>query len=168
MSAAGGAPAPFGGVIRFSGSETRPNRMKTPLLTTAGLLGTLALAAQSATGTWQTIDDKTGEARSLIEIYERDGKLYGKIAGILRDDAEERCSTCSGRRKDQPYLGMEIISGAEPDGELEWDDGKIYDPESDNTYGLVLWIEPEEPDVLYVRGKHWTGLYRTQTWQRAR
>ena len=53
---------------------------------------------------------------------------------------------------------------AEADGEKEWE-GKIYDPESDTEYRLVMWIE-EDPNVLYVRGKHWTGLYRTQTWKR--
>jgi len=63
-----------------------------------------------------------------------------------------------------PGLPLEIIIGAEPDGEKEWE-GKIYDPEGDTEYKLVMWIE-EDPNVLYVRGKHWTGLYRTQTWKR--
>ena len=140
--------------------------MKTLFLTLAASLCTLALTAQSAVGSWQTIDDETGKPRSVIEIYEKGGKLYGKIAKVLRPDAEETCTTCSGKRANQPYIGMEIITGAEPDGDKEWDDGKIYDPESDNSYNLVMWIE-DDPDVLYVRGKHWTGLYRTQTWRRA-
>ena len=29
-----------------------------------------------------------------------------------------------------------------------------------------MWLEEGEPNTLYVRGKHWTGLYRTQEWQR--
>ena len=124
------------------------------------------LLAQSPLGLWQTIDDKTNQPRTVVRIYEEDGKLYGKIEKVLRPGAAETCTTCSGERANQPYVGMVIISGAEPDGELEWDDGEIYDPEGDRTYGLVLWIEADEPDVLYVRGKHWTGLYRTQTWQR--
>ena len=142
--------------------------MRTTLLTTAALLTTLCLAAQSAVGTWKTIDEDSGEAKSHIEIYERGGKLYGKIAATLRPDAEETCTTCSGDRAGKPYVGMEIITAAEPDGELEWDDGEIYDPQADKTYGLVLWIEPETPDILHVRGKHWTGLYRTQQWQRVK
>ena len=135
------------------------------LLTTAALLSALALTAQTAVGTWVTVDDNTGKERSHIDIYERGGKLYGKVAATLDPEAETVCTTCSGARKDQPYIGMEIITGAEPDGPLEWE-GKIYDPEGDSTYKLVMWLEADAPNTLYVRGKHWTGLYRTQTWTR--
>ena len=128
------------------------------------LLTSLALNAQSAVGTWITVDDNSGEDRSHIEVYEKSGKLYGKIAKTLDPSAETHCETCTGDRANAPYIGMEIISAAEPDGEKEWE-GKIYDPEGDTTYKLVMWIE-EDPNVLYVRGKHWTGLYRTQTWKR--
>jgi len=128
------------------------------------LLATFSLTAQSAVGTWITVDDNSGEDRSHIEIYDRGGKLYGKIVATLDPEAEKTCTTCSGSRANQAFIGMEIISGAEPDGAKEWD-GKIYDPEGDSSYKLVMWLE-EDPDVLYVRGKHWTGLYRTQTWRR--
>lgn len=139
--------------------------MRLLLTTLAALLLSLAAAAQSAVDTWITVDDNSGQDRSHIEIYERGGKLYGKIVKALDPDAEPTCTTCSGTRANQPYIGMDIIEGAEPDGELEWT-GKIYDPEGDATYKLVMWIEPDQPDRLYVRGKHWTGLYRTQTWKR--
>jgi len=128
------------------------------------LSGTILLNAQSAIGTWITIDDESGAARSHIKIVEQDGKLYGTISKTLDDSPETHCKTCSGKHANAPYLGMEIISSAAPDGEKEWS-GKIYDPETDGTYKLVMWIE-DDADVLYVRGKHWTGLYRTQTWKR--
>jgi len=124
----------------------------------------VALTAQSAEGTWVTIDDNTGQPRSEIEVYDRGGKLYGKIVATLSPDAKETCTTCSGDRANKPYIGMEIISAAAPEGDKEWE-GKIYDPEGDSTYKLVMWLE-EDPNTLYVRGKHWTGLYRTQTWKR--
>ncbi len=134
------------------------------LLTLSGLLLATLLSAQSATGTWKTIDDETGEAKSHIEIYEKGGKLYGKIAKTLRANAPATCTTCTGARANKPYVGLEIITAAAPDGKKEWN-GKIYDPESDKTYTLVMWLE-DDPNVLYVRGKHWSGLYRTQTWKR--
>ena len=140
--------------------------MRTAPLTAAALLAAASLAAQGAVGTWRTVDDDTGEARSHVEIYERDGKLYGRIVATLRPDAEQTCSTCSGERAGQPFVGMEIITAAEPDGALEWDDGEIYDPEADKAYGLTLWLEGDDPNTLYVRGRHWTGLYRTQEWER--
>ena len=129
-------------------------------------LVTTVATAQSAVGTWKTVDDETGETKSLIEVYERGGKLYGKVKQTLRKGAPVNCTTCSGERAGKPYVGMEIITAAAPDGAKQWE-GKIYDPEGDSTYKLVMWLE-EDPDRLYVRGKHWTGLYRTQTWQRAK
>ncbi len=140
--------------------------MKVTLLTLCSLWFALGSYAQSAIGSWETIDENSGEVRSIIEIFERDGKLFGKIAKTMDASADPTCGTCSGKFKDQPYLGMEIMSDLEPGGEKEWEDGEVYDPESDKTYGLSIWIE-EDPNVLYVRGKHWTGLYRTQTWRRA-
>lgn len=134
-------------------------------LALSAFLATTVLCAQSAVGTWRTVDDETGEIKSHIEIYERGGKLYGKIAKTVPEDAPVTCETCSGGRAGKPFVGLEIITAAEPDGEAEWE-GKIYDPEGDSTYKLVMWIEGDDPDKLYVRGKHWTGLYRTQEWTR--
>ena len=134
-------------------------------LTVSALLATTALCAQTAVGTWKSVDDETGEAKSHIEIYERGGKLYGKIAKTLRANAPVTCETCSGDRKGKPFIGLEIITAAAPDGDAEWA-GKIYNPEDDTSYKLVMWIEGDNPDKLYVRGKHWTGLYRTQEWER--
>jgi hypothetical protein len=31
----------------------------------------------------ENIDDQTGEAKSIIEIYEKGGKVYGKVVDIL-------------------------------------------------------------------------------------
>ncbi len=138
-----------------------------PLLAGLSLmLSTTILCAQSAVGTWKTVDDETGEIKSHIEIYERQGKLNGKIVQTLRKNAPKNCETCTGARAGKPFVGMEIISDAAPDGAKTWE-GKIYDPEADTTYTLVMWLE-KDANVLYVRGKHWTGLYRTQTWSRVK
>ncbi|MFK8055737.1 MAG: hypothetical protein AB8F78_06415 [Saprospiraceae bacterium] len=41
---------------------------------------TITLSAQSAIGTWITVDDNSGEDRSQIEVYENGGKLFGKVS----------------------------------------------------------------------------------------
>ena len=48
--------------------------------------------AQTVFGKWKTIDDNTGEAKSIIEIYENSGKVYGKIVDIL--DPTKRNFNC--------------------------------------------------------------------------
>jgi uncharacterized protein (DUF2147 family) len=132
------------------------------------LLFTTFLSAQSTpVGTWKTIDDKTGEAKSYVEIYEKDGKFYGKISKLLRRPADTKCEKCPGSKKDKLLVGMNVIENLQF-SKNTWRNGTILDPETGNEYGCVIWFEPNQPDELKVRGKHWTGLYRTQTWYKVK
>lgn len=124
----------------------------------------LAQNTEAPTGMWQTLDDETGEAKSIVEIYEQDGKYFGRIAEILTDNKDAKCTKCKGKQKDQPIKGLVIIKNLEKDGD-EWNGGTILDPQKGSEYRLVSWFE-EDPNVLFIRGKHWSGLYRTQTWTR--
>lgn len=123
------------------------------------------LGQGSPMGTWKTVDDKTGEAKSHIEIYQDGGKYYGKITKLLRRSSDTVCEKCPGKRKDQKLVGMVIIQDLEQKDDY-WKDGKILDPESGKEYGCSIWFEDGNTEELQVRGKHWTGLYRTQTWYR--
>lgn len=125
----------------------------------------LGINAQSAIGLWESTNEETGKVESHIEVFERNGKLFGKIKETFTDRADKVCKTCSGDYKNKPYVGMEIITNLKADGKKEWNGGKIYDPKSDNSYKCIIWLE-DDPNTLYVRGKHWTGIYRTVTWSR--
>ncbi len=116
-------------------------------------------------GTWKTVDDETGEAKSFVEIFEKDGKFFGKITKILSANEDAVCDACKGNKKNKPIQGMMIIEDMKPDGQ-SFKGGKILDPESGNTYKCKIWVSENDPDVLNVRGIHWTGLYRTQSWNR--
>ncbi len=127
----------------------------------------LYVAAQTPLGTWKTIDDNSGEARSHVEIYEQNGKLFGKIAKLLLADPSTVCDACKGDKKDKPVLGLVIIEDMKANKDF-WKGGSILDPESGNNYGCSIWFDDGNTDILKVRGKHWTGLYRTQTWYRVK
>ena len=140
--------------------------MKTILSILGVFLFVLAGVAQnSPVGVWKTIDDATGEAKSHVEIYEEDGMIYGKVVKLLDADPDVLCENCPGDKKNQPVLGMVIIEKLKPHKNY-WKKGRIMDPENGNDYGCSIWIEDDKPNELKVRGKHWTGLYRTQTWFR--
>ncbi len=131
-------------------------------LTFTLLLFTVIGFSQSAIGLWKTVDDRTGDARSHIEIYEQDGLLFGKIKKLLDTDAKTLCDQCPGDKKNTPLMGLVIIENMKPYKDY-WKKGKILDPEDGSVYGCDLWLEDGN---LKVKGKHWTGLYRTQTWYR--
>lgn len=115
-------------------------------------------------GKWKTVDDETGEVKSVVEIFEKDGKAYGKIIKLNRkphQDQNPLCDECEGDKKDQPILGMTIITAMEYDAEDdEWENGEILDPSDGDIYSLKLWREGEK---LKVRG-YIAFFFRTQTW----
>jgi uncharacterized protein (DUF2147 family) len=123
--------------------------------------------SQSALGVWEAFDEATSEPRSHIEIYEKNGLLYGRIIKLLTDPADSKCHKCDGELKDKPVVGMLVIYGLTAiDG--KWKEGNILDPENGTYYGCTIWLEPGHSDLLKVKGIHWTGLSRTQTWHRVK
>ena len=126
-----------------------------------------SFAQMTPVGTWQTLDDKTKEVKSEVQITEASGVLSGKITKLLRKDAKQDvvCDECTDDRKGKPVLGMEIIRGVKKvDGKDIWEDGKVIDPENGKTYAAKL-TPIEGGKKLEMRGS--IGPFgRTQTWVR--
>lgn len=141
--------------------------MKALLIVGTFFFATGFIQAQSVLGVWKSIDDETGAVKSLVEIYEKEGKVFGKIIEILDEETEDPnpiCSNCKDDRKDQPILGMDILRNLEVDG-TEYVDGTICDPENGKVYDCKIWIDPANPNTLMVRG-YLYFIYRTQEWVR--
>jgi uncharacterized protein (DUF2147 family) len=118
------------------------------------------------TGTWKTIDDNTGEAKSHVELYEKNGQLMGKVVKLLKESPDRTCDKCPGTRKDQPVLNMIILENMQrKDG--YWQSGRILDPEKGKWYSCTMWLKDGDPDVLVVRG-YLGFFYRTQHWYRVK
>ena len=129
------------------------------------LIGTAGVFAQDVTGKWKTIDDETGDAKSIVEVYKKDGKVFGKVIEILNKDRQDvKCMDCPGADNGKPVKGLVIIKGLEKDGN-EYADGKILDPQSGKLYKCLM--ELESPNKLKVRGYvGFSLLGRTQYWTR--
>lgn len=124
-------------------------------------------APVSVIGKWKTIDDETGKAISVVEIYEKNGKIYGKVVDILNPkDKGKTCVNCSGEDKNKPLLGLVVIKGLTKEGD-EYTNGKILDPKHGKLY--KCYISCEGPDKLKVRGYIGVSLIgRTQYWHRVK
>ncbi|MCF8061566.1 MAG: DUF2147 domain-containing protein [Deltaproteobacteria bacterium] len=140
--------------------KSRIARTLSLLLLTVFLTGQ-AYAEDSPIGLWKTIDDDGKTPKSHVQIFERGGKLCGKVVKLLQSEPGKRCDQCPGEKKDQPIMGMEIMWDLEkqPDGN-EYADGKILDPDNGKVYRCKIW---REEDTLKVRG-YIAFLFRTQTW----
>jgi uncharacterized protein (DUF2147 family) len=123
--------------------------------------------AQSCTGLWITIDDATGYKKSIVELYKKDGVLYGKVVYIYKrgkDGPNSKCTECTGKLHNQPILGMLIAKQLKRNGS-EWEGGTILDPDNGKTYTCSLWLNENSHDKLNVRG-YIGPFYRTQEWIR--
>ena len=131
------------------------------------LLFTFVLSAQNSSplGLWKTIDDETKEAKSHMELYEKNGKVYVKITKLLLKPADTVCEKCKGEKANKPLIGMILIDGLVKSGE-QWKGASILDPVTGNYYDCTIWLSESNENELKVKGKHWTGLSRTQTWYR--
>jgi len=116
-------------------------------------------------GYWKTVDDGTGKAESVIEIFEKpDGKYYGRISKMLIKPVSDKCRD---DRKGAPLLGLEIIRALakEKNGQL-YGGGTITDPKNGKTYKCTV---TRDGDRLHVRGYVGFSLMgRTQTWRLAK
>ncbi len=122
--------------------------------------------SQSVFGHWKTIDDRTGNPKGIIKIYEKDGLMYGHVVKILEKGKEDsKCIKCEGDLKDKPVIGMEIITAAEQHEGGEWKGKRLFDPEQAMTFRCKIWLNPENSNELMVRG-YLAFIYRTQTWVR--
>jgi uncharacterized protein (DUF2147 family) len=136
------------------------------LMATASIV---AMAQNTPAGLWKTIDDDGKTEKSLVRITDAGGVISGKVEKIFDPaKANAKCEKCDGALKDQPVVGMTIITNVKQDQEETnlWDGGEIVDPNNGKSYKVRL--KPVEGGKkLEVRGYIGTPfLGRTQTWIR--
>ena len=128
-----------------------------------------AMAQNTPAGLWKTIDDDGKTEKSLVRITDAGGVITGKVEKIFDPaKANAKCEKCEGELKDQPVVGMAIITNVKQDPEETnlWNGGQIVDPNNGKSYKVRL--KPiEGGKKLEVRGYIGTPfLGRTQTWVR--
>lgn len=139
--------------------------MKKLIFTLVVLMLAVTVNAQSILGNWKTVDDETGETKSIVNLYEENGKVYGKVIKVLNKDKQDAvCVKCEGPKKDKLILGMVIIEGMKKKGD-EYKGGTILDPQKGKEYSCKIWIDENNANQLNVRG-YISFLYRTQNWFR--
>lgn len=133
------------------------------LMVACGLLFAVQASAADVVGKWRTIDDETGQPKSIVEIYQKGGKYYGRVVDLLMKPDDTVCDKCPGNRKGQRIVGMDVITGMVKNGDM-YEGGQILDPNNGKVYDCKLWLEGNQ---LKVRG-YLGFFYRTQTWYPAK
>ena len=131
------------------------------------IAGSAFAATDTPVGTWKTIDDKTHQPKSIVEITDNNGELQAKVVKVLNSDEGPNpiCKECDGARKNQPIEGMTIMWGVTKDDDV-WDGGKILDPKNGKEYKVKLTLMDggQKLDVPGYIG--FALLGRSQVWER--
>ncbi len=118
-------------------------------------------------GDWTTIDDKTNQPKSIVQIFKAtDGLYYGKITELFRKGADEAvCEKCEGADKNKPLKGLVVVKGMKAD-DNKLTGGTITDPQSGDVYYCKISLEKD--GRLKLRGSlDKRGLLgRSQYWER--
>ena len=120
---------------------------------------------QNIIGKWKTIDDSTRKEKSIVEIYEKSGKYFGKITQLYDVASQnKKCDKCEGENKNKPIIGLVIIKNMIKDG-VVFSGGTITDPSNGKVYSCKF--ENIKNDKITVRGFIGFSLFgRSQTWIR--
>lgn len=130
--------------------------------------------AEGIEGSWRTIDDKTGEAKSIIKIEKTANGTYSgtleKLLPRVGYTPKKNCENCPAPFTDKPKEGLNILWGLVPIAGYDgaYDKGKILDPTTGKIYRAKATLG-SDGKTLNVRGYIGVSMFgRNQTWQRVK
>jgi uncharacterized protein (DUF2147 family) len=136
------------------------------------LLGAEVQAQNSPVGKWRTIDETTGQARSVVEIVRESDGTYSGYIRELTDPARRNavCEVCPADwGHGQRIVGLKMVRNVRERGG-NFEGGQILNPEDGKVYS-VRFNPIDGGQRLEVRGfmrvpLMGSALGRTQTWIR--
>ena len=142
------------------------------------LIGALLLSAVSSfsfaediIGLWQSIDDKTGAPKALVEIRkEADNTYAGKVVKLTPRAGytpKETCVDCPAPYTNKPIIGLDVVTGLKSTDGLNYTSGRILDPNTGKLYSMKAKLS-SNGKRLHLRGYLGvSALGRNQIWIRA-
>jgi uncharacterized protein (DUF2147 family) len=129
-------------------------------------------------GYWLSVDEKSGQVTAGWEIYQVEGKLYGKVLSSADPEQPNRCKESygnfpvEGKVNEMPMIGTPWIFGLSAERPGYWDGGHIIDPTTGNLYKCrIIYHEADgdryKTDTLEMRGEIGLGIGRSQFWRQA-
>ncbi len=119
----------------------------------------------SPLGKWKTLDDETGKAMTLTEVYmAKNGTMAAKITENLGLPSAN-CDKCGGANKGKPFVGIVTLWNLkQKDG--VWGGGNGYKPSEDTSFKAKSIKLVDGGNKLEVTGCK-AIFCKTATWVRA-
>jgi uncharacterized protein (DUF2147 family) len=146
-----------------------------------GLIAGVFLAADPVEGYWVSVDEKTGKITAGWQIYQSNGKLYGKIlrvVGYSQDIKADKCKDSypgfpvTGKVNQLTIRGTPWIFGLTMKEPGQWSGGNVVDPETGSMYKCRITYRQADgkrykADTLEMRGEIGLGIGRSQFWRKS-
>ena len=132
----------------------------------------LTTFAASIEGYWKSIEERTGEQLSIVEIRKgNDGRYHGKIVYRYPNShgiALTNCTKCPAPNTNKPILGLEILSGfrEDPNKADAYIDGRVLEPTSGRIYKGKAVVSGEGKRLRMRGYMGVSALGRTVVWLR--
>jgi uncharacterized protein (DUF2147 family) len=140
----------------------------------------MCFAADPAEGFWFSIDEKTGRVTAGWEVYQQDGKLFGKPLSTAEHAPDLKAVLCKesypgfpvpGKVREMPILGTPWIFGLTLEKTGHWSGGNVINVLDGSIYRCKIIYRPADgkrflTDTLEMRGEIGFGIGRSQFWQK--
>ena len=126
--------------------------------------------AEDIIGLWQSIDDKTGAPKALVEIRkEADNTYAGKVVKLTPRAGytpKETCVNCPPPYTNKPIIGLDVVTGLKSTDGFNYTSGRILDPNTGKLYSMKAKLS-SNGKRLHLRGYLGiSALGRNQIWIR--
>jgi uncharacterized protein (DUF2147 family) len=131
--------------------------MKSLLLILPLLFISVLHADAQLTGFWISTDHIDDTPRSIVRVYEANGKYFGKIEKLLPTATITHCTGCKGEMQNKSLVGMVFMKDLikKENGAV---DGKILDPATGKYYSCdIELVSPYKLKVTGYVGFPWLG-----------
>lgn len=128
--------------------------------------------AATPEGFWKSIDDRTGEQLSIVEIKKKADNTYtGTIVyryPVPGGTVLTHCVKCPEPFKNKPILGLQIAWGLkeDPKNPNQYIDGRVLEPKSGNVYKGKAQLSADGKRLRMRGYMGVSALGRTQVWLR--
>lgn len=128
--------------------------------------------ANDLAGVWTTVNDSSGLSQAeVLIINNKDGTYSGKILKvrpITENTLTDFCIKCKGSLKNQPFVGLIILSNISPDPQLqsEFMGAKLLNLNSGNINTVKAKLNSRGNRLSLIEYSNITSNGRSETWIR--
>ena len=148
------------------------NSLMKGLMSMSLALCSLMTFAATPEGFWDSIDDRTGEQLSIIELKKKPDNTYtGTIVyryPVPGGAVLTNCVKCPEPFKNKPILGLQIAWGLKEDPKKpnQYIDGRVLEPKTGNIYKGKAQLSADGKRMRMRGYMGISALGRTQVWIR--